>query len=357
MGHTIFFLDSNTAMKIDPEEYKGEDDLQAIIRDNPDVLLREQDREKDNQLHLVKRELPLPGINEGESILRLDHFLVDNNAIPVLVEVKCVSNPQSRREVVGQMLDYAARISYYDSAELRDMYMESNHGEESPVNDSYSFWKQVSSNIRSGNMRLIFAADSIPSTLKVLIELMDRSMPYFDVYGVEISKHSLGGKKYLTTSLVQNLAKTFGQDDYHQQKSKWSDSDMKRYLDQIYGDWAFQFFKKFRKTATDLKFTGKYGSAEFIPYRFSYNGIKVFSFCVDEVGGSIYFLVKNICGMADGMDYETVLSTLQKIDPDARYTKTIHPANLKTRLKYLNDRKNQDAILSFIEQIREVLPD
>ena len=29
MGHTIFFLDSNTAMKIDPEEYKGEDDLQA----------------------------------------------------------------------------------------------------------------------------------------------------------------------------------------------------------------------------------------------------------------------------------------------------------------------------------------
>jgi hypothetical protein len=38
----------------------------------------------------------------------LDHLLVDQEGILTLVETKLAENPESRREVIGQVLEYAA---------------------------------------------------------------------------------------------------------------------------------------------------------------------------------------------------------------------------------------------------------
>jgi hypothetical protein len=43
----------------------------------------------------------------------VDHLFLDQEAIPTLVEVKCSSDSRIRREVVGQMLDYAANAVVY----------------------------------------------------------------------------------------------------------------------------------------------------------------------------------------------------------------------------------------------------
>ena len=38
----------------------------------------------------------------------LDHVLVDQRGILTLVEAKLIANPEARREVVGQIMEYAA---------------------------------------------------------------------------------------------------------------------------------------------------------------------------------------------------------------------------------------------------------
>ena len=46
----------------------------------------------------------------------LDHLLIDQDAIPTLVEVKRSENSEIRRAIVGQMLDYAAHARHTWSA-------------------------------------------------------------------------------------------------------------------------------------------------------------------------------------------------------------------------------------------------
>jgi hypothetical protein len=57
---------------------------------------------------LVRREAPVPDRENGGIRWSIDHLFLDQDAIPTLVEVKRSSDTRIRREVVGQMLDYAA---------------------------------------------------------------------------------------------------------------------------------------------------------------------------------------------------------------------------------------------------------
>lgn len=61
---------------------------------------------------LVCREAPVAD-QYGAGRWSLDHLFVDQDAIPTLVEVKRSSDSRIRREVVGQMLDYAANGTRY----------------------------------------------------------------------------------------------------------------------------------------------------------------------------------------------------------------------------------------------------
>jgi len=50
---------------------------------------------------------------EGGDCWFVDHLLIDQDGIPTLVEVKRSTDTRIRREVVGQMLDYAANAVVY----------------------------------------------------------------------------------------------------------------------------------------------------------------------------------------------------------------------------------------------------
>ena len=55
-------------------------------------------------LVLIARELNVPEVD------RIDAFLADGRGHQVIVECKLWRNPQARREVVGQILDYARAL-------------------------------------------------------------------------------------------------------------------------------------------------------------------------------------------------------------------------------------------------------
>src|SRR3989441_1494226 len=96
-------------MPMTPEPYETEDVLQALLARFPDLLAGDQlGGEVPRRWLLISRETAVPSEEAGVGRWSLDHLFVDQDAVPTLVEVKRSSDTRIRREVVGQMLDYAA---------------------------------------------------------------------------------------------------------------------------------------------------------------------------------------------------------------------------------------------------------
>ncbi len=149
---------------------------------------------------LVRRELGVPG-GEGErSRWSLDHLFIDQDGVPTLVEVKRSSDTRLRREVVGQMLDYAANgVKYWPVAELRtDFENEALLRNQDPAGllashapdrEPDEFWDQVERNLRSGHVRMVFVADHIPDELVRIIEFLNEQMTRTDVVAIEVRQY------------------------------------------------------------------------------------------------------------------------------------------------------------------------
>jgi hypothetical protein len=91
-----------------------DEELQQVLERNPDLLPGEQIDENDPCRWLVVgREMAVPDPESGSDRWSLDLFFVDQHAKPTLIECKRFADTRSRREVVAQMLDYAANANHY----------------------------------------------------------------------------------------------------------------------------------------------------------------------------------------------------------------------------------------------------
>jgi hypothetical protein len=81
-----------------------EDALQAFFENYPQLIPGKQidpGNENPPRFVLLRREMPI-------SSWSLDHLFVDQRGILTLVETKLFENPDLRRVVVGQLIEYAA---------------------------------------------------------------------------------------------------------------------------------------------------------------------------------------------------------------------------------------------------------
>ena len=81
--------------------------MQALVARYPELIT-----DGDGDLLLVRREQSIADGPEGGGRWSLDHLFVTRDAVPVLVELKRAVDTRLRREVVGQMLDYAGRSGF-----------------------------------------------------------------------------------------------------------------------------------------------------------------------------------------------------------------------------------------------------
>lgn len=109
---------------LSPAPYDSEDILQGLVGDYPALLAGDQmTPEEPRKWILVSREMGVPGAENGADLWYLDHLFLDQDGIPTLVEVKRSSDTRIRREVVGQILDYAANASaYWRVEDLQTLY-------------------------------------------------------------------------------------------------------------------------------------------------------------------------------------------------------------------------------------------
>ena len=120
------------------QPYEAEDVLQRLLADYPGLLAGDLDEEPRRRWLLVQREIGIAGEEDGSDRWSLDHLFLDQDGVPTLVEVKRSSDTHIRREVVGQLLDYAANASAFWGLEKIRAAFEARHGDPAEAASSCS---------------------------------------------------------------------------------------------------------------------------------------------------------------------------------------------------------------------------
>jgi len=256
----IFLLkDSGDLEKVPMQPYDSEDFLQSLIAEYPELLAGDQiNPDEPVRWILIKREAGVPDGELQGSRWTADHLLLDQNAIPTFVETKRSSDTRIRREVVGQMLDYAANAQrYWPADHIRSMAVIQHGGPEaadavmmklldldsaeSIATEIKDYWAKVEENLYNGRVRLIFVADRLPSELRRVIEFLNDQMDKAEVLGIELVQYAGSNIKALVPRLV-------GQTEVIRQKKQTGGTSKRRlnletFLDRCPVD-TRDFFKK-----------------------------------------------------------------------------------------------------------------
>lgn len=207
MSERIYRLDGDgEPLPLEETPFPAEAEIQRLIAAYPEVLAGEaMTPAEPRRWLLVGVEVPVPD-SAGGARWFLDILLIDQDARPTLVEVKRGANPEVRREVLGQMLDYVAHAERYWPVETLRTLCEKAHeareggfggalaallDEDEP--DADKFWDDVDANLRASNLRLLFAADGIPDELARVVEFLNRQMDTVEVLAVDLRRFTGGG--------------------------------------------------------------------------------------------------------------------------------------------------------------------
>lgn len=219
---TGIFLIQNDGSLVEMNEasYDSEDLLQELLAKYPSLLAGDQiESSNPRRWLLVRREMPVPSEESGSDRWSLDHLFLDQDAIPTLIEVKRSSDTRIRREVVGQMLDYAANaVVYWPVEEFRSHFerecesagaipddrLRSFLGADSGPDE---FWQKAKTNLQAGRIRMVFVADLIPRELRRIVEFLNEQMDPAEVLAVEIKQYVGGdGLKTLVPRVIGQTA-------------------------------------------------------------------------------------------------------------------------------------------------------
>lgn len=255
-------------------------ELHRMLESNHDLIPGDQISPDDpRRWLLIKREMPVPDPGTGLDRWSIDFFFVDQDGIPTFVECKRFKDTRSRREVVAQVLEYAANGHYY-----WDKSMIIKHAEETCENmdsnlnallsnltkqediDVEGFFENVEFKLKEGNIRLIFFLEEAPIQLKSLVEFLNKQMTRTEVILVECKMYKQSDGLVLVPSLfgytdearvlkqeVNTISGRFG-------RNRWTkESFFKRLEEQIDSD-KFESIKMFVEELGlyDVKF--KYGT-------------------------------------------------------------------------------------------------
>lgn len=237
-----------------------EDAFQTLLEQYPEIIPGKQitpGADDAPRFVLIRREAPIGGWS-------LDHLLVDQYGILTLVECKLMQNSQSRREVVGQVIEYAANASVtWGGGQLRDFANNywSDRGKDfgevcrsvlGLEDEIDAFWDTVESNLQQGKIRLIIAGDEIRPEVRRMIEYLNDEMERVEVLGLELRCYGHGEERLvLVPTIVGQTVANLDKRNVSAKYTKWTaeaartafrewDDPENRALFAILLDWAEQ---------------------------------------------------------------------------------------------------------------------
>jgi hypothetical protein len=206
-------------VEMNESPYDSEDVLQTLLAKYPSLLAGDQlPGDEPRRWLLIRREAAVPSAQDGVARWSIDHLFFDQGAVPTIVEVKRSSDSRIRREVVGQMLDYAANAVVYWPIETLRATFETRCQEEGKDSeaeviallgldaDPEEFWKRAEVNLQAGRVRLVFVADVVPSELRRVVEFLNSQMNPAEVLAIEVKQFVGEGLKTLVPRVIGQTA-------------------------------------------------------------------------------------------------------------------------------------------------------
>lgn len=150
-----------------------ETDIQALVESHPECLpVAEIDPLFAGAVHIC-RELVTPAGS-------IDNLLITPTGLPVIVECKLWRNPEGRRSVVGQILDYAKELTRWSSSDLQREVNRRLKTDGStilnlvrdvdPSVDEIQFNDSLTLNLRRGRFLLLIVGDGIREGVEAIAE-------------------------------------------------------------------------------------------------------------------------------------------------------------------------------------------
>jgi Domain of unknown function (DUF4268) len=231
MNPGIFLIqDNDELVEMNEQAYDSEELLQTLLAKYPSLLAGSQiDPKAPRKWLLIDREFGVPSEEGGSDQWALNHLFLDQDAIPTIVEVKRSTDTRIRREVVGQILDYAANaVVYWPVDRIRSRFEASceRQGFDSDERlrdfldadtEPEQFWQKADSNLHTGRVRLLFIADIIPTNLQRIVEFLNEQMNPAEVLAVEI-------KQFVGQGLRGLVPRVIGQTAEAQEQSRISET-------------------------------------------------------------------------------------------------------------------------------------
>ncbi|MFQ5882100.1 MAG: hypothetical protein ACE5I9_06465 [Candidatus Methylomirabilales bacterium] len=189
---------------------RAEVELQNLLIESPFLIPIEEIREGVSPLVFAVGEFGLPGSGNTDILA----FSADGDI--AVVECKLAANPESRRKVIGQILEYASflwgmsyrevntRIQRLKGKPLPDLIEEAVAGEW----DRTSFEEGVTQLLANGSFILIIVVDEINEELRRIIRYVNEcSESAFSLHALEVHRFKANGTEILVPQLYGLSAK------------------------------------------------------------------------------------------------------------------------------------------------------
>lgn len=182
------------------EKAFNEDWIQKLIHNNPDIL----------PINEIDTGFT-PAISIGREISTtagyIDNLFISPDGYLTIVETKLWRNPEARREVVGQILDYAKELNKWSFTDLdnavklyNQTYNNNSDGLLATVRkfneldeaDESFFIDTVSRNLKRGRFLLLIVGDGIRESVEDMVEYLTQTPQlYFTLALVELQVYKL----------------------------------------------------------------------------------------------------------------------------------------------------------------------
>lgn len=166
--------------------YENERALQDIIHDHPSLVRGSLARETENAV--ACREFQ-SGVGPADVIV------LDDQGNITLVECKLASNREVRREVVGQVLDYASRMWQMSVNEFDQAWIKAaGNSPFDALDDAEGLIRAaVRENLKSARFKIVLAVDGINEDIRRIVEFLNLiTVPETGIVVVEF-KHARAG--------------------------------------------------------------------------------------------------------------------------------------------------------------------
>jgi hypothetical protein len=207
----LYIVDSNN--QVQPAKRvrcKNEErELQDLLQKNPALLAGDQiDPDEPRRWLLIKREMPVPDPCNGVGRWAVDFLYVDQDATLTFVECKRHADTRSRREVIAQVIDYAANATRLWTKEglVSDTIAQATVDGLSiegklaqlgasgfPTLDSLLAASLVK--LKKNDLRVILFMEEAPPELKTIVEFMNGEMSSVEILLVEARLFDVSGSR------------------------------------------------------------------------------------------------------------------------------------------------------------------